>query len=76
MLLVDADVADIIHYIFLVFPTYGYVSHVCNIQSTYLDTEKIYELLLHPIGPQQSHVRYTSIIVTTNNRLAGIYQIR
>jgi len=31
VILVDADAADIIHYIFLIFPTYGYVSCIVTV---------------------------------------------
>jgi len=71
VILVDTDVADIIHYIFLVFPTYGYVSHVC-IEVHWIHMKEHLSYFLTQLDLITHNSRWASLVMVTNNQLAGI----
>ena len=76
VILVDTDVADIIHYIFLVFPTYGYVSHV-HIEVHWIHMKKHLSYFLTQLDLIIRNSRWASLVMVTNNQLAGIrYSVR
>lgn len=74
VILVDTDVADIIHYIFLVFPTYGYVSHV-RIEVHWIHMKKHLSYFFTQLDLIARNSRWASLVMVTNNQLAGIKDI-